>query len=176
MEKRNVIAIMGIPGSGKTEVIQYLLAVYRLPMFSFKAVLEEEIRRNKVPLGYMGSREIRKRLEGELGEEYFPKRIIELIDTDITHENALVEGLDLEGRVDVEVLTRRFGPNLHTITIHTPITNVFREFLHDAKQVMQLEEGGPLAASNHLVVNDGDLTKMMNILDAIMLGYGIAKP
>ena len=167
---------MGISGSGKTEVIEYLLAVYRIPMFSFKAVLEDEIRRHNVPLGYFGSRAIRKRLEGELGEEYFPQRIIELIDADDIHEDVIVEGLDLEGRIDFEVLSRRFGPCLHTIIIHTPIRNVFREFIHDARQVMSLESGGPLVTSNHLVVNDGNVTKMMNTLDAIMLGYGIAKP
>lgn len=166
---------MGIPGGGKTEVIEYLLAVYRIPVFSFKAVLEEEIRVRKVPLGYAGSLAIRKKLEGELGEEYFPRKIIELIDADDTHEDVIVEGLDIEGRIDFEVLSRRFGPLLHTITIHSQITNIFREFLHDARQVMSLEAGGPLIASNHLVVNDGNLSRMMNTLDAIMFEYGIEK-
>jgi|GEM_PF-4090092 len=176
MEKRSVIVIMGVPGSGKSEVIQYLMAAYRIPKFSFRSVLEEEIRKAKIPIGYFGSLEIRGQLEKKLGEEYFPERITQLINEDVNHENALVEGLELGVWLDYEILRNKFGERLRVIFVHLPIRNIFREFLHDLRQVIRLEKGGPLVTSDHLVVNNGDFTKLMNTIDSIMLGYGLYKP
>ncbi len=174
--KDNIIAIMGVPGSGKKEVIEYLMAVYRIPKFSFRTVLEEEIIRSQIPIGYVGSRAIRKRLEEQLGSEYVPTQIALRIDEDVTHENALVEGLELEGRRDYEVLRGHYGQRLRVITIHLPIYNIFRSFLQDVRQVTRLADGGPMIASDHMLVNDGNITKLMRAIDSIMAGYGIIKP
>ena len=167
---------MGVSGSGKSEVIQYLMAVYRIPQFSIRSVLEEEIRKQKIPVGYFGSIEIRKQLEKELGYEYFPERIIQLTNEDVHHENALVEGLELGNRSDYEIFRKYFGERLHVIFIHLPIRNIFREFFSDVRQVARLDDGGPLVVSDHLVVNNGDVTKLMNTIDSIMFGYGLSKP
>ncbi len=173
MEKKNVIAILGVPRSGKVEALGYLMAVFHLPKVSFGNVIQDELLRRGVAAGYANERMVREELRRMHGEDHYANEVIRMIDSNDMNENILVEGL--ENSADYEVLKRRYGSRLHTITIHLPVRNIFSEFFRDAMQILRLERGGPIVVTDHLVVNGGDLTKMTEALDMIMLVLGLWK-
>lgn len=173
MEKKNVIAILGVPRSGKVEALGYLMAVFHLPKVSFANVISDELLRRGIAPGYANERMVREELRRMHGEDYYANEVIRMIDANAESENILVEGL--ENSADYEVLKRHYGSRLHTITIHLPVRNILAEFFRDAMQILRLERGGPIAVTDHLVVNEGDLTKMTQALDMIMLVLGLWK-
>ncbi len=172
MDKKNIIAILGVPRSGKIEAMGYLMAAYDLPKVSFKSVLEEELVKSGLPIGYMSGHQVQEELRKTRGEGYYVNEVIKKIDAN-EHEHILLEGL--ESSADYQVLRGHYSRRLHTITIHLPMGNIVSEFFRDAKEVMRLEEGGPITVTEHLVVNEGQLGKLTDALDMIMVMHGIFK-
>lgn len=173
MEKRNVIAILGVPRSGKVEALGYLMAIYHLPKVSFANVISEELLRRGLPVSFANEQSVREELRNIHGEDYYANEVIRMIEADDSNENILVEGL--ENSADFQILKQHYGARLHAVTIHLPVRNIFREFFSDALQVLRLERGGPIVITDHLVVNEGDISKMTAALDMIMLVLGIWK-
>ena len=173
MEKKNVIAILGVPRSGKVEALGYLMAVFHLPKVSFGNVIQDELLRRGISPGFANERMVRDELRNIHGEDYYANEVIRMIDANVENENILVEGLD--NSIDYQILKQHYGSRLHTITIHLPVGNIFSAFFHDVVQVLRLERGGPIAVTDHLVVNEGDISKMTAALDMIMLVLGLWK-
>jgi hypothetical protein len=173
IEKKNVIAVLGVPRSGKIEALGYLMAAYDLPKVSFKSVLDDALLESGLPIGYVSQETMKAELRKRHGDDYFVRKVIERIDAVTESEDVLLEGLETSS--DYRALRARYGGNLHTITVHLPITNIVREFIHDAMEVVRLEAGGPITITEHLVMNEGDLGKMTQALDTIMMMHGIFK-
>lgn len=172
MEKKNVIAVLGVPRSGRAEAIGYLMAVYHLPKFNLRNITTDELVRRGLPENDETRSTVEKELRTEHGEDYYAREIIKLIDEN-PKENALIDGL-VEDH-DFIALKRHYGGRLHTITIHVPVENIVTAFLRDALQVIRLKGGGPMAVTDYLVINKGEIIKMTDELDRIMKELGLSK-
>ncbi len=187
MEKKHVIAILGMPGSGKTEAIEYLIAVYHLPKVYFGKVTFDEMQRRGLPINAANERSVREELREIHGEDYYANEIIRMIDQSEEGENILVESL--YSWTEFQVLKRHFGDRLHTVAIYAsptlrhhrlttrpvrPLTKEEAEH-RDASQIVRLEQGGPIAVADFLVQNEGTLSEMTERLDAIMKELDLPK-
>lgn len=187
MEKKLIIAILGMPGSGKTEAIEYLKAVYRLPKVYFGKVTFDEMERQGLAINSVNERNVREELRARHGKEYYANEIIRMIEEDTQHEIMLVESL--YSWTEFQTLKRHYGDRLHTITIHAsprlryerlatrPIRPHTKEEseIRDVAQLEQLEQGGPIALADHVVINEAELVQMTDALDNIMHALGLAK-
>lgn len=180
MQKKHVIAILGMPGSGKTEAIEYLIAVYHLPKVYFGKITLDEVLRRGLAVNAANERAVREELREVNGEDYYANEIIKMIDNNEDGESILVESL--YSWTEYQVLKRHYKDRLHTIAIYAsptlrhhrlttrPIRPLTKEEAEhrDASQIVRLEQGGPIAVADFLVVNEGSLPEMTERLDSIM--------
>jgi dephospho-CoA kinase len=187
MEKKNIIAILGMPGSGKTEAIEYLTAAYHFPKVWFGSITIDEVSKRGLPLNPANERLVREELREVNGEDYYANEMIKMIDGNEEGENILVESL--YSWTEFQVLKRHFGERLHTIAIYAsptlrhhrlttrpvrPLTKEEAEH-RDASQIVRLEQGGPIAVADYMVANEGELSQMTDKLDEIMTGFGFTR-
>jgi dephospho-CoA kinase len=186
MEKQNVIAILGMPGSGKTEAIEYLMAAYQLPKVYFGKVTFDEMQRRGLPINSANERAVREELREVHGEDHYANEVVKMI-TESEADNILVESL--YSWTEFQILKRRFGDRLHTIAIYAsptlrhqrlttrpvrPLTKEEAEH-RDASQIVRLEQGGPIAVADFLVSNEAELSDMTARLDQVMAKLGLMK-
>jgi dephospho-CoA kinase len=187
MEKKHIIAILGMPGSGKTEAIEYLEETYRLPKVYFGQITINEVLRRGLPVNPVNERNVREELRARNGKDYYANEVMVLIDAITESESVLVESL--YSWTEYQTFKRQYGDRLHTISIHAsptlrherlttrpirPLT-ISEAEVRDVAQLEQLEQGGPIALADHVVVNEGTLEEMTGALDRIMQYLGIAK-
>jgi dephospho-CoA kinase len=187
-EKTLIIAILGMPGSGKTEAIEYLRSVYLLPKVYFGKVTFDETERRGLPINAENERNIREELRARNGKDYYANEVIKMIDENSESSTILVESL--YSWTEYQTLRRHYEAKLHTIAIHAspalrhrrlatrPIRPHTKEEseIRDVAQIEQLEQGGPIALADHVLVNEGELGDMTGGLDRIMSQLGLAKP
>lgn len=187
MEKKHIIAILGMPGSGKTEAIEYLEHSYHLPKVYFGQITIDEVSRRGLEVNSVNERNVREELRARNGKEYYANEVMKAIDAISESDTVLVESL--YSWTEFQTLKRRYGNTLHTIAIHAspelrhtrlttrpirPLTKEEAE-IRDVSQLEQLEQGGPIALADFVVANDGTLEEMVIELDRILSLFGFKK-
>lgn len=74
MENRKIISIQGLPGSGKTEVINYLMKKYGWPKVYFGEVTFDEVRRRGLEINEKNERAAREGLRKNMADCIMPIR------------------------------------------------------------------------------------------------------
>jgi len=78
-EKRKVIAILGLPGSGKTEAINYLIKKYGWPRVYFGDVTFDELKMRGLEINEKNERMVREDLREKHGRLHYATKVIEKI-------------------------------------------------------------------------------------------------
>lgn len=188
MEKKHLIAILGMPGSGKTEAIEYLEKTYHLPKVYFGQITINEVLRRGLPVNPVNERDVREELRARNGKDYYASEVITLIDAIEGSDSVLVESL--YSWTEYQTFKRRYGNAFHAIAVHAspelrhtrlttrtvrPLTKDEAE-IRDVAQLEQLEQGGPIALADYMVTNEGTLEVMTEKLDEVMQNLGFSKP
>ena len=63
--EKKIIAIVGMPGSGKSTVVQTLVKEYNLPFIHFGNITMEEIRRRNLPETQENEKKVRQELRAD---------------------------------------------------------------------------------------------------------------
>jgi dephospho-CoA kinase len=129
---------------------------------------------------------VREELREIHGDDYYANEVVKMIDA-LESENVLVESL--YSWTEFQILKRHFGERLHTIAIHAsptlrherlvsrpvrPLTKEEAEH-RDASQIVRLEQGGPIAVADSVIINEQELSYMTGELDRIMVGFALEK-
>lgn len=177
---RHVVAILGMPGSGKTEAIEYLESKYHFPKVYFGQIIIAEVERRGLPVNPVNERNIREELRARHGKDYYANEMIRLIDAVPYSPLILVESL--YSWTEYQTFERHYGDTFSTIAIHAspktrhkrlttrpvrPLTNDEAE-IRDVAQIEQLEQGGPIAMADYTVLNEGTMEEMQHALDLII--------
>ena len=168
-----VIAVVGLPGSGKTEVTRYLEAK-GLPNVYFGGIVLDEVRRRGLPLTQEYERPVREELRAKYGmgavailglpkiREYFQSSSV-LIESHYSWEEYLV-------------LREEFGQQFRVIAVSAaPKTRYSRladrperpltaeeAWDRDKSQIEHLHQAGPIAMADHTLINEGTLVELQN--------------
>jgi dephospho-CoA kinase len=179
MEKK-LIALLGMPGSGKTEVIEYLQETRGWPKVYFGQITMDEIRERGLPFNNENERIVREDLRLLHGKEYYAKKIIEKIDAMQDSQVVLVESL--YSWTEYRVLKERYGSALHTIAViaspevryqrlsvrpKRPLTKE-EAYKRDIAQIELLEQGGPIALADAYVPNEKDRDSLHREIDGVV--------
>ena len=79
MKKQTIIAVLGLPGSGKSVVIDYLIKKYGWPKIYFGEVTFDEMRRLGLEVNEKNERRVREGLRKKFGELCYAKRVAKKI-------------------------------------------------------------------------------------------------
>lgn len=175
-----IIAVLGMPGSGKTEAVKYLEEKYGWPKVYFGQITLDEVKRLGLPVTAENERIAREGLRDRFGEDYYVKEIIKKIEDLGDVQFILLESM--YSWVEYQVLKKRFGNDFIAINIHSnpnlrysrlasrpirPITEA-EAIKRDVAQLERLEQGSPIALADFVFLNEGVIQDMYLQLDNIV--------
>lgn len=175
-----VIAVLGLPGSGKTEAIHYLQEKLKCPKVYFGDVTFDEMKARGMELTPANERLVREDLRALHGNDYYAKKVIEKLEVLNNEKIVLVESL--YSWDEYMALKDRFGEDMKMIAIHaSPPTRYSRlknrperplsleeARTRDYAQITNLTQGGPIAMADYVVINEGSMEEIGKKLDEII--------
>jgi dephospho-CoA kinase len=185
--KPRVIALVGMPGSGKGTSVQHMESRYKLPSVYFGGMVYDEVRRRGLDI-VLDERMVREEMRAEEGPAVLAKRVAlrthELLDKGA--EAVVLDGL--YSWTEDRYLRHEFGEEIVVIAVvnpkhvryervvarkdaHRPYT-LEQIKLRDLEEIDNLEKGGPIAYADYYLANAKDADELREQVDALMAELG----
>ena len=169
---KNIIAIVGLPGSGKTEVIDYLMAKYKWPKVYFGDVTFDEMKLRGLDINEKNERFTREDLRSKYGLLHYAKKVIEKINNLKDNKTILVESL--YSWEEYLLFKKEFGLDFKVIAIYTSPEVRYARLAHrkirpltreeaegrDHAQIVNITQAGPIAMADYTVDNNGSFDSL----------------
>ena len=178
-----IIAVVGMSGSGKSVVVDYLTEK-GFPKVYFGGMIYKEMKRRGIEITADGESEkrFREMIRETEGKDWVVKQVIE---ETINLINAGQKRIVLDGLyswTEYKILKKEFPGQLTVLAVVVP--KALRHFRvgkrperpfntkeiqeRDRSEVENLEKGGPIAMADYYVLNDDSVAKLHNDVDAIL--------
>lgn len=168
MPQTAIIAVIGLPGSGKTEVIKYLESK-GLSKVYFGAIVLDEVKRRGLTLKQEHERPVRDELRRTYGMAAMAKLSLPRIRELAKQENVLIESL--YSWEEYLLLKKEFGERFKTIAVYaSPATRYKRlenrserplteqeAWERDKSQIEDAHQAGPIAMADYILINEGSI-------------------
>jgi dephospho-CoA kinase len=177
----HLVAVVGLPGSGKSEVVVEAVAAGYTKVY-FGALTLEKLTEEGLEGGEANERMMRERLRAEHGMAAFATLNIPKIEAGLAQGNVVIDGLYsweeflvLKGKFpSMECLAVWASPKVRHQRLATrpvrPLTEQ-EAYSRDVSQIENLHQAGPIAMADHLIVNEGiSLPKLKNTARTILDG------
>ncbi len=172
-----IVAVLGMPGSGKSEAIEYLMGKHAWPKVYFGDVTFDEMKRRGLERNQANERLVREDLRNLHGDEYYAQEVVKKIEALGAVPVVLVESL--YSGDEYRVLKRHFSEAFFTIAIHARPRLRHERLIHrpirplslqeseerDWAQLNRLSQGTPIALADFMIVNEGELEALQAQLD-----------
>ncbi len=182
---KKIIAIVGMPGAGKTEAAEHL-ATKGIPFVRFGEITDEGVKALGLPLTQKNERMFREKLRQELGMAAYALKMKPKIDEFLKDHKVIV----LDGLYSWEeyVFLKKEFPSLILVNIFAepPIRyerlskRSIRPVSHqdardrDILELEKLNKGGPIAIADYTVENNTDnISELHNKIDSLLLRLGL---
>jgi len=183
MKNKKVIAVVGMAGSGKSEVVKYLQKKYNWPKVYFGAPTFERMEKDGLDLNYKNERITREKIRKELGPGAYailsaPKINQALKASDIV----IIESL--YSWDEYKIIRKRFKENFQTIAVFAspevrfkrltkrkkerPIKNLKEFEERDFTEIEKTYKGGPIARADYMIINEKDLKTFHKNIDSVI--------
>lgn len=176
---KKVIAVVGLPGSGKSEVIEYLEKKFNLPKVYFGEVTFDEMKKRGLNINEKNERFIREDLRKKFGQDIYCKRMIEKINKLNPKSNILVESL--YSWPEYMGFKKAFGNSFIIIAVYaSPKTRYGRlskrrirpltpkeTQSRDHAQIENLSQGGPIAIADYTIINEDSKKELLENAEKI---------
>ncbi len=163
-----VVAIVGMAGSGKSEVAR----VFEKSGFArvrFGDITDEEIRRRGLQLNEKNERLVRQELRDEHGMAAYAKLSVPRIDNLLKSGDAVVDGL--YSWEEYTLMRGRYGDRFAVVAVwaspetrhrrlaERPVRPLTRDEAtsRDMAEIQNLNKGGPIAMADFTIVNEASL-------------------
>jgi dephospho-CoA kinase len=179
MKSQRIIAILGLPGSGKSVVIEYLMKKYAWPKIYFGDVTFDEMRRLKLEINEKNERKVREGLRKKYGDLVYVERVVDKIEKLSSAPIVLLESM--YSWEEYLFLKKKFGEKFQTIAVCAspekryarlakrkvrPL-NLQEARSRDYSQIENLQQAGPIAMANHVIVNDSTKKELYSKIEKI---------
>ena len=178
-----IIAVVGMSGSGKSVVVDYLTEK-GFPKVYFGGMIYKEMKRRGIEITADGESEkrFREMIRETEGKDWVAKQVIEEAKNLI---NAGQKRIVLDGLyswTEYKILKKEFPGQLTVLAVVVP--KALRHFRvgkrperpfntkeiqeRDRSEVENLEKGGPIAMADYYVLNDESVAKLHDDVDVIL--------
>jgi len=179
MKKQSIIAVLGLPGSGKSVVIEYLMKKYAWPKIYFGDVTFDEMRRLKLEINEKNERKVREGLRKKHGDLVYVERVAEKISKLNAEPVILLESM--YSWAEYLFLKKKFGEKFQTIAVYAspgkrygrlakrkvrPL-NLKEAESRDYSQIENLQQAGPIAMADYLLINDSTKKELYSKIEKI---------
>jgi dephospho-CoA kinase len=174
------IALVGMPGAGKTLCAKHLEA-RGFYQFRFGGIITDEVTRRGWPIKPENERIVREEFRREDGMDAIAKRALPHLKTALeNHPSIIIDGL--YSFSEYKTLKPELGGGMILIAIacpralrydrlanrpERPLTHAEAE-RRDYQEIETLEKGGPIAMADYTLVNDLDSKAILDQLDALL--------
>jgi dephospho-CoA kinase len=175
-----LVAVVGMPGSGKSEASGYLQDKHGFALLRFGDVIEETLRIDGRKLSEKNEKETREKIRKEHGMKAMAVMNEKKLGKLVAKSNSVViDGL--YSWEEYEYLKQKYL-NLVLVAIYSPPSLRYLRLAkrtkrsltdlearnRDQAELKNLNKGGPIAMADHLVVNDEKVVHLQLKLDEIV--------
>ena len=165
MSKGNVVAVVGMCGSGKSVATEVFTAA-GWPKVYFGGITMEELERRGLPKNEKNEKAVREELRAEYGLAAYAVKLLPRIEALAEEGNVVLDGL--YSWSEYTYLKERLGDRLHVLAIVTdrkrrydrltgreirPLTEE-EAASRDYAEIENLEKGGPIAIADTFMTNN----------------------
>jgi dephospho-CoA kinase len=174
-----ILAVVGLPGAGKTETTEYLLKKMGWPKVYFgQAVIDEAARRGKP--GEAGEREVREEFRDRDGLAAMAVANMPAIKKAFETSSVIIESL--YSWEEYLLMKQEFGEAFKVLAVFTsfptrvqrmakrpsrPLTETEMES-RDKSQIENLHQAGPIARADWTIVNEGSKEELFGKIDQVL--------
>ncbi|HET6622643.1 MAG TPA: AAA family ATPase [Candidatus Saccharimonadales bacterium] len=187
MTKPKIIAIVGMPGSGKGTTVDHLEDSYHLPKVYFGGMVYDEVKRRGLDI-VMDERMVREDMRKQEGPAVLAKRAALKAD-EMLDDGAQAVVLDgLYSWSEDRYLREKYDDSIITIAIvnpkhiryervvarkdaHRPYT-LEQIQLRDIEEIENIEKGGPIAFADYYLANAKNVDELKVQIDELMQQLG----
>lgn len=182
--KEFVIAVVGMPGAGKSIATQHLSSLgYKTVRFG--KIIVDEVQKRGLEVNEYNERIVREDLRRSFGMDFCAKLSLPKIEEYLLGENEVaIDGL--YSLSEYESLISRLGNKLVVIAIFTPKSIRYRRLMQrkerpltpdeakerDFSEIKKIEKAGPIALADFTIINDGSPEQLCDNLDKILSELG----
>ena len=177
--QKYVLAIVGLPGAGKTETTEYILQKTGWPKVYFGQAVVDEAARRGMP-GEAGERQVREELREKHGPAAMAIANLPKIHQLYEKGNVVLESLySWEEYLTVQ---KEFGDSFKVLAIYTsfptrvarlknrptrPLTEAEVKS-RDYSQIENLHQAGPIARADWTIINEGSKEELYKNIDEVL--------
>lgn len=175
-----IVAVLGMPGSGKSEAIEYLVKKYHWPKIYFAQPTFDEMERRGLERNQANERLVREDLRNLHGEDFYAREAVKKVETLSDAEVILLESF--YSAPEYRVFRDRFKDNFLMIAIHARPTIRHSRLLvrperpltlqeseeRDWAQLNRLTQGTPIALADFMIINEDNLSELQTKLDRVV--------
>jgi dephospho-CoA kinase len=165
MAQMKVVAIVGMNGSGKSEVTR-VFEQKGYTRIRFGDITDKEIAKRGLPLNEENERRVREQLRDELGMAAYAIKNLPEIDSVLQKSNVVVDGL--YSWEEYKLLKEKYGDDLVIIAVYSAPKTRQQRLPHreirplspqessarDYNEIENLQKGGPIAIADFTLINE----------------------
>ncbi|MCC5615587.1 AAA family ATPase [Nostoc sp. CHAB 5836] len=175
-----IIAIVGMPGSGKSVVAGYLKN-NGFPIIHFGEIIMNEVEKRGLAITPQNEQIVREEIRQKYGMDVCAKLSLPIIkSTLLEHQLVVIDGL--YSFSEYKTLKIEFKKELLVVAIFTPKSLRYERltFRHerplkiaeaerrDFMEIERIEKGGPIAMADITIINDGNQYQLYRKLEALL--------
>ncbi|NCD00496.1 dephospho-CoA kinase [bacterium] len=182
MTKTKLLAVVGLPGSGKTETIDYLKEKYNNANIYLGEATFDRLKEEGLEINPTNERQMREKIREELGMSAYAKLALPKVEK-LEEENELITLESLYSWEEYLVFKEKYGDNFKVLAIYSsPRTRQERlvnreirplkspeEFqTRDYSQIVNLHQAGPIARADYTIINEGSLDNLQSSIEKVL--------
>jgi len=175
-----ILAIVGLPGAGKTETVNYLIKEKNWPKVYFGDVTFDEMKKDNIEINEANERKMRESIRARLGMGSYAILNIPKIKELFENSSVIIESLySWEEYLEMK---KEFGESFKVLAIYSnpetrivrmvnrPIRPLNREDVisRDYAQIANLHMAGPIARADWTIVNEATKKDLFKQIDKII--------
>jgi dephospho-CoA kinase len=170
-ESRKIVGVVGMAGSGKTEVAR-AFEQSGFTRVRFGDITDEEVAKRGLVLNEDNERRVRELLRKEHGMVAYAKLNLPKIDTALENSNVVVDGL--YSWEEYTFLKDRYGEDFSVVAVwaspemryarlssraQRPLTNA-EAAGRDRNEIENTNKGGPIAMADYTIINESSMSDL----------------
>lgn len=175
-----ILAFVGLTGSGKSTAVEYFTEK-GFPRVYFGGVIYAAMAEAGIELGEEREKDFRVQIREKEGKDFVVKRIVQQINDleDAGQHRIIADGL--YSWDEYKILNKAFPGNVIFVAIVAPKAKRLHWLSsrderpqspqvtlgRDQREIEDLNKGGPIAAADYFILNDGSVEDMQKHLKAI---------
>lgn len=181
---KKIIALVGMPGSGKGTCTDYLHETYGFPVVHFGSMVYEEVQRRGLD-NVNDEKFVREDMRAQEGPAVMAIHAANKADELLKGSTQTVVFDGLYSWSEYKYLSEKYGDDLLVIAVAAPRAERYRRILarndshrkytsadqikeRDVAEIENLEKGGPIAFADYTLANDGSPETMLKKLQSII--------